>query len=556
MFTNNIFQDLINKYNLIQGYDDDNVPIFKPEDDDGYIEYKLRLDRIDDAKKDRMVTQMKHRLIEGKSLIGKDVAYYLIGIDDDGTTGYISKSVVEKSINVLEEIVKRSNAEIYAKEIALIQKNNNSSKHDTYIAAIYIRKSCNIAYINEFRIIFLGSSGFGKTTCISYLTYNEKDNGNGSSRMVIFKHSHEQNNGITSSIKHDIFGLKKNQDHSYTINNYRTNGFLSWDKIVNESNMIISLFDSPGCPKYLKTTYFGITALKCNMYIVTVSLSQSVFVSNETLQAIEMSIVFDVPILLLFTKLDIASNNILNETVELINSSLKQFTNKQLIFVDSFTNFDLNIPYIAISNVTGENYDKVVKFIDIVSRSKIDKQVFNKINKLDFMIYDVINIRDIGYIVTGIVLSGEIRVDDSLLIGPIDNEFYRIIIKTIRKKQIECDIIHTGETGTIEIKFIDQEPNYDIDKHVNIFSELPELSSKIYIESNKMDKLQINHQYTIFFDNQIESVILSKKYNNIGLFNFVKIKKIYIRNDSKVIIKNNLYSDTIIFGTTIDCYSN
>ena len=93
MFQNKIFNDIVNQHHLIVKYDA-NKPVFKPEDDEGYIEYKLRLDHIDKQKIDKMTTQMIYRLNEGKLLTGKYVAYYLIGVDDDGTTGYINKDIL------------------------------------------------------------------------------------------------------------------------------------------------------------------------------------------------------------------------------------------------------------------------------------------------------------------------------------------------------------------------------------------------------------------------------------------------------------------------------
>jgi GTPase len=138
MFKNQIFESLIIKY-------DDKKPIFKPEDDEGYIEYKLRLDHIDKSKMDRMVTQMKYRLNEGKIATGKYVTYYLLGIDDSGVTGHINQDVLDKSIDVLKSIATESNAEIFSLEIIRVEENRN-------IAGACIRKQCNNKYINELRI--------------------------------------------------------------------------------------------------------------------------------------------------------------------------------------------------------------------------------------------------------------------------------------------------------------------------------------------------------------------------------------------------------------------
>jgi GTPase len=87
MFKSKLFNDLIIDY-------DGRKPIFKPEDDEGYIEYKLRLDQVDQPKIRRMVTQMRYRINEGKLATGKNVTYYLVGVDDDGITGCITQDIL------------------------------------------------------------------------------------------------------------------------------------------------------------------------------------------------------------------------------------------------------------------------------------------------------------------------------------------------------------------------------------------------------------------------------------------------------------------------------
>ena len=50
---------------------DGNKPVFNAENDEGYIEYKLRLDHTEKMRLNKMITQMKFRLNEGKYFTSK-----------------------------------------------------------------------------------------------------------------------------------------------------------------------------------------------------------------------------------------------------------------------------------------------------------------------------------------------------------------------------------------------------------------------------------------------------------------------------------------------------
>lgn len=555
MFKNKIFRDLISQRNLIVKYDEFNTPIFTPEDDEGYIEYKLRLDHIDNSKFDRLVTQMIYRLNEGKLSTGKYIAYYFLGVDDYGTVGLINQEVLNKTIDVLETIVSKSSAEVHSIECIQINR-------DRYVAAVHIRKCCNDRYINEYRIAILGASNHGKTTCIGFLTYSEKDNGNGSGRIAIFKHTHEQNTGITSSIKHDILGFKNN-----VVNNYKSNTFSTWDKIVGGSDGIVSIFDLPGSPKYMRTTIFGISALRVDLHTIVISIAdcyycEKIFIPSGTTSLIEMSIYFNIPIFILFTKLDLVTREQEVALVNYLNNLFKIF-NKRLVYYDDLNNCSDGIPYLSVSNVTGKNYDKFIHFLNKVSQIKSNIKNIIPINKgkIDFMIYDVINIREIGYIVSGISISGSIRVGDRLFVGPISGQLYPISIKSVRKKQIESNIIFPGESGSIEIRLkVDGTQtkynleNIEIEKYMNILDERSSdyLADHIYIKSDMIKNLSAGHQYMMYMDNLIEAVILSGTISNenVGIFKFVRGQKLYVRIGSKCIIKSDPSSDLYIYGTS------
>lgn len=74
-------------------------PNLEKESDEGNIEYKIHILSLDPIKINRLATQMKWRISEGKGH-----CYYYIGFTDEGIARGISKICMEKSINNLNKV--------------------------------------------------------------------------------------------------------------------------------------------------------------------------------------------------------------------------------------------------------------------------------------------------------------------------------------------------------------------------------------------------------------------------------------------------------------------
>ena len=67
--------------------------LFEPEHDYGNVEYKAHMNRLVGVKRHRYISQIKYRIMEGEG-----VAYYVIGVRDDGKVIGLSRSNVERSL--------------------------------------------------------------------------------------------------------------------------------------------------------------------------------------------------------------------------------------------------------------------------------------------------------------------------------------------------------------------------------------------------------------------------------------------------------------------------
>jgi GTPase len=473
------------------------------EIEEGNIEYKVRLDLKDIYSLKKMATQMIWRLNEGKNIYGKWIAHYYLGIDDDGSIANMNEDIINISLDIIKKVAEKCNS-----EITMIDKININN---FYVAEVKIEKIFDENKIaKEIRICFMGDSNTGKTTTISNIVYNMTDDGNGHARNYIFKHKHERETGKTSSIKHDIIGFKNN-----SIINYKSLPMITWETITLTSEYVISLFDLPGCNKYVNTALYAYSGLKPHFNIILISLTETSIDENNFLKN---SILNNDRIHILLTKNDLVDKKNIEDKISQIKNYVMLYSKKILMDYESKEiNYNLTIPIDIIDNKKNNNniFNSIIKNM-ITFKSKID--LYKNITSSVFNIIEVYQIPEKGSIVSGICISGFIEYNKIYYIGPIDKRFIPIKINTIHKKQVSCKKINYDETGSIEIGNIGE---INISKNMIIISEdlLDKLNpEEILVNTKNINELKINNKYPIFIDN----------YSDIGLItNIIKLDDNY-----------------------------
>ena len=74
--------------------------LFEPEHDYGNVEYKAHMNRLVGVKRHRYISQIKYRIMEGEG-----VAYYVIGVRDDGKVIGLPRSNVERSLQTFMKLI-------------------------------------------------------------------------------------------------------------------------------------------------------------------------------------------------------------------------------------------------------------------------------------------------------------------------------------------------------------------------------------------------------------------------------------------------------------------
>lgn len=191
----------------------------------------------------------------------------------------------------------------------------------------------------QLRITFTGPTTSGKSSLLGTLSTGQRDNGRGQSRINLLKHRHEVASGVTSSIAQVLIGYKNLSILTLGQSNK------SWLDIHDraEGGRLIFISDSGGHPRYRRTVLRGLMNWAPHWSILCVAADDTETASKEpgattsaqevlgtaaaavdlTMAHLTLSLKLNVPMAVVVTKLDLASNNSLQKTIAKILSAVK-----------------------------------------------------------------------------------------------------------------------------------------------------------------------------------------------------------------------------------------
>src|SRR5271154_950084 len=344
-----------------------------------------------------------------------------------------------------------------------------------------------LASIESAKYVVLGNVDAGKSSFIGVMEKNILDNGNGYARSLITKIKHEQETGRTST-------------HSFHY-------------IINK-NEITTLIDLCGHEKYLKTTMFGVMGLFCDYGIIIVGANMGL--CGMTSEHMGLLISNRIPFITIITKIDICPSNILTDTKKELNHVAKR-NKKELIYfetneeevngsylkdahraiIDSFhEKKTLLMPTIMVSNKTGHNINFVKELLtSIRSRSYLERMniipTTIRTNGYPMIMYidNTFNITGIGIVLSGTMKFGSLHLGQKLHVGPVNNTYISITVKSIQNCISEnVDILKEDESGSIGIR-LDTKGSYT-----------REMFSKGQIVTDNMDFVMEHTCYTFNCD--------------------------------------------------------
>lgn len=276
----------------------------------------------------------------------------------------------------------------------------------------------------EFYISLIGNVDAGKSTTIGSLTNpGLLDDGNGVLRKLVCKHPHERESGRTSDIsqRHIVYP----------------------DRVLN-------FIDLCGHEKYLRTTINGLSSINCDLAIVCISDK----ITRMTKEHLGICLLTGIPILILFTKIDLVPPQITNSLIRELKSVLPS---KRLIEIKKSQDISFCIktenhiiPFIKTSNKSGNGMPFLSEFLqNIVKRHP-------KTTKNIFTIEHIYNITGYGTVLSGLLVGKYIKAGDTLYMGPFgrNREFIEVKVKTLHNDYKNfIDKLEGGYRGCICIRY-------------------------------------------------------------------------------------------------------
>ena len=559
---------------------------FAEELDFGNTEYKLKLCGINNQKLAKRITQMKFRLREGNG-----ECHYYIGVEDDGNPLGISEKEMEISIETIEKMVSEiENAKIT--KIDYLKGQNGLISEITINRNILKENDNNINKYNqnyeELKIGLIGEENSGKSTLVGCLISDKKDNGNGLTRTNVFKHRHEINCGKTSSFTHQIMGFDKSGKKT-NINDF--GNLNSWSVIVNNSEKIINFIDMGGSEKSLNNSLKTLSNNYLDYIVLSISVDKGI--TNNTLLFLDIIFKLYIPLIVVFTKIDLINENDRSNVLYIFGKVLKKFKcgknplvvkNKEDIVMFSSNMNEGIIPIFLISNKTGEGLDYINNFFSILPNKEND-MLNNKnnddINEILNMRFDFLKIhkdeegkKNNIFIVEGIVTQGKILSNENYNLGPFnekDNSFIKVKVLSIHCKKMTVQNSIKGQFCSLEILLEKENNLYDKIRNgmVLIGNKVPQISCKKFkielwsLKSIENDiKIKKSYQPLIHLEHisQVCKFIVDEKENEIIIpcdksiiidVEFIYYPE-YVRKDSYIIILDNYLK---LYGAVREVYT-
>ncbi len=461
-----------------------------PEPQEGNIEYKLQLVDVTAEKFTHLVTQCKWRLEEGKG-----VAFYHLGVRDDGDPRGLSDVNLEKSINTIKSVAARVRCEA---QILSVRRGTRGK-----VAHLQIRHYKDVQSCSDVRICVVGDEGSGKSTLVGVLTGGFLDDGRGLARMDVFKHRHEIEDGRTSSASMKLLGY----DEKGRITNYTEFGG-EWSDLVEASDKVLTLIDLGGHERYLKTTLANLSGRRPDYAAVVVGADKGV--QDMTSQHYQVTQALGIPCFFVLNKMDVARKDQIRNAIAQIRKVVaessaaharaaspvekkkaetdppatearadakKKDATPLLLFgcdeageagqaaadegrgggaaaavgpkIASAPNGAMNV--FAMSCVTGRGLAQLKAFLRGLPRRRAARQSSGC--PCEFAVSEAHHIDEVGLVLTGTVIQGTLRQKQQLMLGPMaDGSYKRANVQSIHSKRVATRAASVGMMASIAVE--------------------------------------------------------------------------------------------------------
>ncbi|KAL8797695.1 MAG: hypothetical protein Q9195_000047 [Heterodermia aff. obscurata] len=222
-----------------------------------------------------------------------------------------------------------------------------SESHETFLGESIDPDVESKNHSDQLRVSLTGGTTAGKSSLLGILSTSTLDDGRGKVRKSLHKHLHEIASGITSSLVTELIGYRDTAVGSHTdIINYATEGASQWTDIHGscDNGRLVVVTDSAGHIKYRRTTVRGLLSWAPHWTLCCIAADNEQFLdgnsrkrgdgevilddsgssgSNNSRAHLELCLGLGLPLVVVITKLDLASNSGLRRLIGEVLTCLK-----------------------------------------------------------------------------------------------------------------------------------------------------------------------------------------------------------------------------------------
>ncbi|WKY12143.1 hypothetical protein Q1695_003601 [Nippostrongylus brasiliensis] len=418
-----------------------------PEMELGNIEYKVKLVNPSSSRLQHLITQMKWRLREGQG-----EAIYEVGVEDGGKMSGLSDVEMEASLMTLKAMANALDASMVVLTEKDVTPRGSSSRRS--VVEVLVRKVPESQQFIELRLAVLGGADVGKSTLCGVMTQGCLDDGNGKTRLNLFRFPHEVRSGKTSSVCLDVIGF----DSRGKLVNYAQN---SLEELVERSKKIVTLIDLAGDSKYLKTTIHGLSGYKPHFACLLVSAESGP--TATTKEHLGLAAALNIPVFVIITKWDLVGKEQLDRVMKSMTALLsragmiadRKRIKRKRDAVKAASNLCSHgtIPILCISSVSGAGLGLLRCFLNVLPPTGTSGSRLQLVSRPPlFIIEEMFNVPHVGTVVGGMLSEGRLQEGDAVLVGPYrDGSFEKAYIGSIRRSRQPVQAVLPGEAVSIAL---------------------------------------------------------------------------------------------------------
>ncbi|KAI1719544.1 elongation factor tu GTP binding domain-containing protein [Ditylenchus destructor] len=311
---------------------------------------------------------------------------------------------------------------ILLNETTFTRSTGPSCEETKIFKEVLVQKLPDNRKLIDLRLAILGSAEAGKSTLCGVLTQGTLDNGQGKTRLNLFRFRHEFRSGKTSSICLDFVGFSSEGE----LINYKDH---TLEEVIERSSRLITLIDLAGDRKYLKTTIYGVSGYQPHYCVLIINAKTGA--TAVTREHLGLAIALDIPVFAIITKVDLVDDKqherVLRSVENLISTLGRKIVAKRILCrddiiscADSMPNREI-LPIFSVSSVTGLNLDLLTPFLNLLPQTSpaIFKQCQITANNSPlFYVDEIFQSEKVGTVVCGILSEGIIHQGQSIQIGP------------------------------------------------------------------------------------------------------------------------------------------